>query len=104
MEALTHLGCLNDNQIIHSRPSGLHLSPQTFENKKLSVTGASTDNEHLHLQCRILCVSCADLVLSMLGTDSTTGNTPHTLLQLIDGICIPQMFHLLSRGFILEAL
>jgi hypothetical protein len=33
---LTHLGCLDHNQVIHARPSGLHLSPQTFENKRPS--------------------------------------------------------------------
>jgi len=34
LDALTRLGCLNHNQVIHARPSGLHLSPQTFENRK----------------------------------------------------------------------
>jgi hypothetical protein len=30
----THLGCLNYDQVIHARPSGFHLSPQTCVNLK----------------------------------------------------------------------
>lgn len=38
---LTHLRCLNHDQIIHARPSGLHLSPQTFVNAKPQNTRLS---------------------------------------------------------------
>jgi hypothetical protein len=31
-----------------------------------------------------------------------SGNTPHTSFQLADGVIIPQVFHILSCGFVLE--
>lgn len=43
LDPFTHLGCLNHDQVIHARPSGLHLSPQTFENKRPSGSGAGSE-------------------------------------------------------------
>jgi len=31
-----------------------------------------------------------------------SGNTPHTSFQLADGVIIPQVFYILSCGFVLE--
>lgn len=72
--------------------------------KRLQLTESEADNEQPHLQCQILCVTCAHFMLSMSFQDRKIRNTPHPFLQLIDGVGIPQVFHLLSRGFILKSL